>query len=393
MAIYADRIERLSGILASRGLDALALNPGPSLFYMTGLGFHLMERPVLALFAAGGKSAIVLARLEMEKLADCDIPLAAFPYGEDPELWENAFRDALDHMKLVGKRIGIEGGSLRLLEYRFLMEASGRAAPENAGRSRLPESEIAGFRPIEARFPEASDAVGALRARKSADEIGKIRGAVGMAESAMEATLALARIGMTEREFASELTMQLIRAGSDPGRTGSPIVSCGPRAADPHASPSDKAFSPGELLVVDWGASNSGYGSDLTRTFAIGGIDARSAEIHAIVERANAAGRAAGGPGVSCHAVDAAAREVIARSGYGTRFTHRTGHGIGLEGHEAPYIREGNPQLLEAGMVYTVEPGIYLPGLLGVRIEDDMAVTATGVECLSAMPRTVRVIG
>ncbi len=370
MSVFADRFASLSGLLSDEGFDAVALNPGPSLSYISGLNFHLMERPVLMLLAPGRESAIVLPRLETGKLDSLDISVRAFPYAEDPALWKEAFRDAFRFMGLPGKRIGIEGRSLRLLEYGFMAEAADGAS-----------------------FVEAGEVLGRLRLCKSIDEINTLRNAVRIAQAALEATLPQVRIGMTEREFASELTIQLIRAGSDPGRTGSPIVSCGPNGADPHASPSAKKMRAGELLVVDWGASFMGYGSDLTRTFAIGEIDTGSERIHRLVAAANAAGRSAGGPGISCQAVDSAARSVIADAGYGAFFTHRTGHGIGLEGHEAPYIREGNPQVLEPGMVYTVEPGIYLPGRLGVRIEDDVAVTETGTECLSDMPREARVIG
>ena len=149
----------------------------------------------------------------------------------------------------------------------------------------------------------------------------------------------------------------------------------------------------GDLLVVDWGAACNGYISDLTRTFAVGQADEEYLKIHKIVKEANAAGRAAGKPGVPCANVDKAARDVIEQVGYGVYFTHRTGHGIGMEGHEEPYMRGDNMQLLEPGMAYTVEPGIYLPDRNGVRIEDNVVVTETGVDVLSDMPREIRVVG
>ena len=140
-----------------------------------------------------------------------------------------------------------------------------------------------------------------------------------------------------------------------------PIVSGGPNAANPHAGPSERKLQAGDLLVVDWGAAYDGYISDLTRTFAVGEVDDEYKKIHTIVQAANAAGRAAGKPGVPCANVDKAARDVIENAGYGKYFTHRTGHGIGMEGHEEPYMRGDNMQLLEPGMAFTVEPGIYLP--------------------------------
>ena len=147
------------------------------------------------------------------------------------------------------------------------------------------------------------------------------------------------------------------------------------------------------MLVVDWGATYDGYISDLTRTFAVGEVSAEFQNIHKIVQDSNAAGRAAAKPGVPCANVDIAARDVIEKAGYGKYFTHRTGHGIGMEAHEAPYMRGDNMQLLEPGMAFTVEPGIYLTGQNGVRIEDNMIVTENGAESLSDMPREIRVVG
>ncbi|HEY5901480.1 MAG TPA: M24 family metallopeptidase, partial [Anaerolineales bacterium] len=214
-----------------------------------------------------------------------------------------------------------------------------------------------------------------------------------VAQDALEATLPLIKIGMTERELAGELVMQLLRHGSDSEMPFSPIVSGGPNSANPHASPGERKLQAGDLLVVDWGAACDGYISDLTRTFAVGEVEPELQKIHKIVQEANAAGRAGGRPGVPCAEVDKAARAVIDASGYGPYFTHRTGHGIGMEGHEEPYMRGDNMQLLEPGMAYTVEPGIYLPNRNGVRIEDDMVVTENGSQSLSDMPRELRVVG
>jgi Xaa-Pro dipeptidase len=147
------------------------------------------------------------------------------------------------------------------------------------------------------------------------------------------------------------------------------------------------------LLVIDWGATVDGYISDLTRTFAVGQVEAEFENIHRIVQQANAAGRAAAGPGVACAEVDRAARDVIEKAGYGQYFTHRTGHGIGMEPHEEPYIRGDNLQILEPGMTFTVEPGIYLPERNGVRIEDNVVITPEGAESLSDMPREIRMVG
>jgi Xaa-Pro dipeptidase len=220
-----------------------------------------------------------------------------------------------------------------------------------------------------------------------------MRKAVKIAQDALKATLPQIKIGMTEREVASELVMQLLKHGSDSELPFAPIVSAGPNAANPHASPSERKLQGGDLLVVDWGAAYGGYISDLTRTFAVGEVDDECMKIHKIVQESNAAGRAAGKPGVPCASVDKAARDVIEAAGYGKYFTHRTGHGIGMEGHEEPYMRGDNMQLLEPGMAFTVEPGIYLTNRNGVRIEDNVVVTETGADVLSDMPREIQVVG
>jgi Xaa-Pro dipeptidase len=244
-----------------------------------------------------------------------------------------------------------------------------------------------------AEFPDASQVVAALRLNKESGEIDAMRKAVQIAQSALEASLPLIKVGMTEKELAAELVTQILRHGSDPDLPFSPIVSGGPNSANPHASPTERKLQVGDLLIIDWGARADGYISDLTRTFAVGQVEAEYKQIYKIVQDANAAGRAAGVPGVPCAEVDNAARNLIDAAGYGKYFTHRTGHGIGMEAHEDPYMRADNAQLLEMGMAYTVEPGIYLPGRNGVRIEDDMVVTEAGALSLSDFPREMRGVG
>jgi Xaa-Pro dipeptidase len=370
----ASRLSRLFTLLPASSLDAVVLNPGPSLTYLTGLHFHLMERPVVAFLTAQGQVAIVLPELEMPKLAALSFPVEGCAYGENPAEWAGVFRQAVQSLGLDGKRIGVEPRSLRLLEFRYLEAALGATA----------------HRPD---FPDASETLARLRVCKDADEIAAMRRAVKVAQNALEATMPFIKIGMTEKEVAAELVVQLLRHGSQPEMPFAPIVSGGPNGANPHASPSDRKIRTGDLLVVDWGAAVDGYISDLTRTFAVGEVDAECQKIHRIVQEANAAGREAAKPGLPCAAVDIAARAVIEKAGYGPYFTHRTGHGIGMEGHEEPYMRGDNLQLLEPGMAFTVEPGIYLPERNGVRIEDNLVITENGAECLSDMEREIRVIG
>jgi len=364
------RLNNLTASLLNSNLDAVILNPGPTLTYLTGVQFHLMERPVVLFVVPGKDPVLVLPELELLKVDLFPYKVQAIAYGELPSEWDDAFRKAAQALGVDGKRIGVEPRQMRLLEFGHVKAG----APE-------------------ADFPDASDVLSKLRLKKDKAEVDAMRRAVKIAQDSLEATIPLIKIGMTERELASELVMQLLKHGSDSELPFSPIVSGGPNAANPHASPSERKLQAGDLLVVDWGAAYGGYISDLTRTFAVGEVDAECQKIHKIVQEANAAGRAAGKPGVPCANVDIATRDVIEKSGYGKYFTHRTGHGIGMEGHEDPYMRGDNMQLLEIGMAYTVEPGIYLPNRNGVRIEDNIVITESGADCLSDMPREIRVAG
>jgi Xaa-Pro dipeptidase len=337
--IFQERQDRLSIATQTAGLDAILLNPGPSLVYFTGLAFHLSERPVLVALAPGQPLTIILPELETAKVEAISYPLQAFPYGEDPTTWSQVVKHALNFLDIDGAKIGIEPRGLRFLELSLLQSA-------------LPKVD----------FTDAEQAVASLRRINA---------------------------GVTEADIAAELFMQLVHHGSNPVNPFSPIVSGGPNSANPHATPSGRPLSPGDLLVIDYGAYIEGYFSDITRTFAIESIDPELQQIAAIVLQANQAARSAIKPGVTAHSVDHAARSIIDSTGYGRYFTHRTGHGLGMEVHEEPYIRTGNTLVLETGMTFTIEPGIYLPSRNGVRIEDNVLVTPTGVHTFTSLPRAL----
>ncbi len=364
------RLKKLTASLTTAKLDAVILNPSPTLTYLTGLQFHLMERPVVLFVAPNQDPLLVLPELELPKVDLFPYKVQAIAYGEIPSEWGQAFRKAAQIMDLDGKRIGVESRQLRLLEFNYVKAGAPKA-----------------------EYLDAGEALSALRLKKDKEEIAAMRRAVKIAQDSLEAIIPQIKIGMTERDLSAELMIQLFKHGSDAELPFAPIVSAGPNSANPHASPSERKLQSGDLLVVDWGAAYHGYISDLTRTFAVGDVDDECKKIHQIVREANAAGRAAGKPGVPCADVDIAARGVIERAGYGKYFTHRTGHGIGMEAHEEPYMRGDNMQALEVGMAYTVEPGIYLTNRNGVRIEDNVVVAENGVEVLSDMPREIRTVG
>ncbi len=364
------RHERLAGALADAGLDALVLNPSPSLTYLTGLHFHLSERPVVGIFTPGGKPVLVLPELEAQKLEGLPFSAKAFTYSEDLSTWERAFREAAEAAGIDGKKVGVEPRSLRVLELR-LLEAG---APD-------------------ASFVSGEDAVAALRMRKDEAELALMRKAVVIAQKALQATLPAVRPGVTEREIAAELILHMLREGSDGELPFQPIIAFGPNSANPHAVPTDYALQMGDLVLFDWGANERGYFSDLTRTFRMGGVDPELEKIAEVVRKANRAGFEAAGPGVPAGVVDQITRKVIEDAGYGEYFVHRTGHGLGMEVHEEPYIRSDNERLLDVGMTFTIEPGIYLPGRGGVRIEDDVVITENGAESLSDLPRGLLPVG
>ena len=362
----ANRLEKLYTLMQQHGLEHLALNPGPSLVYLTGLHFHLSERPTVLFLSRGRQPLLVLPELEAAKASSASIALETLTFNDNPATWSSVFGAAGQKLGLRGN-LGVEPTRFRYLESAFIDQA-------------IPEAKIT----------SASAVLTSLRIQKDAEEIAAMRQAALIAQTALLATLPSLKIGTTEREAAAELTLQLLRAGAS-GLAFDPIVAAGPNSGNPHAVPGDHRLAAGDLLVIDWGAYHGDYCSDITRTFAIAELSPKLQTVYAAVQAANQAGRAAGRPGIPAGAVDDAARGVITAAGYGPFFTHRTGHGLGMETHEDPYMFAENRLTLQPGMVYTVEPGIYLPEG-GVRIEDDMVVTETGSESLTDLPRDLTVI-
>ena len=231
-----------------------------------------------------------------------------------------------------------------------------------------------------------------MRLRKTETELEYMRKAAIIAQDALEATLKMVKPGITERELGSELVAQMLRRGSDPKLPFDPIVGSGPNSANPHAEVSDRELQKGDFLLFDWGARYKGYCSDLTRTFVIGEASDKQIDIYNTVLNANRTALAAVRPGVTAGSIDDAGRAVIDKKGYGKYFTHRIGHGLGLEEHEEPYMFAGNPVILEEGMCFSDEPGIYIPDWGGVRIEDDITVTADAGSSISDFPRELRIL-
>jgi len=359
------RVERLRELMESEGLDAIAVVPGPNLHYLSGLHFHLSERATAAIFRVRGKPLFVVPHLEEGKANQAPYPVEVFGWT-DADGPGDAFKAALASLGDEAVRLGVEGRRCRYLELKLLGGASVSSADAIFDR---------------------------LRMNKDAAEVAAMEEAARMAQEAFAATLPFIKAGVTEKAVAAELVTNLLRAGSEPELPFFPLVASGPNGADPHLFPTDRKMEKGDLIVLDWGATHQGYMSDITRCVSLGEPEAELLKVHDIVRDAARAGREAAIPGATGQDVDRAARKVIVDAGYGERFIHRTGHGLGLEGHEGPYMNEGDLTELRPGMTFTVEPGVYLPGLGGVRIEDDMVITEDGSRSMTDLDRGLTVLG
>ena len=368
-----NRVERLAARQRDAALDFLALVPGPNMLYFTGAPMlHVSERPTLALLPAkaGLKPIVVLPGFEAGKFragSALDWQVRTYEDGVD---YRSAFAAALREIAPDGRpiRIGVEPIGARFLEIDLLTHA-------------LPNATLV----------SAAAVIDAMRVVKDAGEVEAMRRAIQLTERVLSECLEEIRPGMTERQVGGMLNERASRLGA---RSGFGIlIQTGLSAAFPHGEAGDRVLQMGEMLLMDFGFYVGDYPSDITRTIAIGEPSVKMRQIYAVVQAANAAGRAAVRPGARCEDVDAATRQVIEAAGYGEYFTHRTGHGLGLEIHEPPYLVRGNKQLLEPGMVFTIEPGIYIEGLGGVRIEDNVVVTETGGESLTTFTRDLLVLG
>lgn len=357
---YPDRAQRFR---QQNQTDVFALIPGTNMFYFTGLDFHLGKRPLLAFFSAQGIT-FVIPLLEENKVREV-LPDATLYTWSDTEGYEQALSAALVALGLnQTTRLGVDGFTMRVFEYLALQQA-GLAAE---------------------RMHDVGRELMMFRALKTSEEAAAIRAAIAISEQALSNLMAWVKPGMSERAIAERLNDEQRQLGADE-LAFETIVLVGARSALPHGNPGDGLLQDNDILLIDYGCKINHYPSDITRTFLIGTPTPQMIAIYDAVRDANAAARAVAGPGVTWGAVDKAARDVIEQAGFGEYFTHRTGHGLGLDGHELPQIASGESDTLQPGMVFTIEPGIYVPGVGGVRIEDNLLVTDNGAECLTSYSR------
>ncbi len=365
-ADHATRRERLAAEAAEERLEAVIVTPSPDLVYLTGYGPMLLERATLLVIRPDGDALLVVPELER--------PLAlASPLGQTMSSdYIIGWRDGEDPYGMVSRTLPQQGriavGDRMWASHVLALQ---RAAPGLA-------------------FEPASPIIGRLRAVKDPDELAALRRAGRGADETFRQICGARFLGRREEEVAADLADLLLQHGHS--RADFTIVASGPNAASPHHEPGGRTILPRDVVVMDFGGELGGYFSDTTRTVVVGEPPEGFPEVYRLVQEAQDAAVQAVRPGVVAQDVDRAARRIIDDGGYGERFFHRTGHGIGLEVHEPPYIIEGNRTMLTPGMTFSVEPGIYLEGKFGVRIEDIVAVTADGVERLNRSTRELQIV-
>jgi Xaa-Pro dipeptidase len=372
VAVFTDRLVRLAELAGVSGADAVLITPGPDLAYFIGHSIGSHERLTCLVVPAGGAPSLLVPTLERPGWAGSpvermDVAIGIWTDGQDP----------------YAALAGLLPADARVLAVDYHMPA---VHALNA-QAIVPGSELT----------LAGETIAQLRMRKSADEVAALAAAGAAIDRVQGRVGEWLRPGRTENEVAADIAAAIVAEGHE--RPDFVIVGSGPNGASPHHEASDRVIEPGDVVVIDIGGPMpSGYFSDCTRTYvagsaAGGAVPDRVREVYELVRRAQAAGVAAVRPGVTAESVDAASRSVIDDAGFGEYFITRTGHGIGLEVLEHPYMVAGNSIPLEVGMAFSVEPGIYLPGEFGVRIEDIVVVGESGALLMNNAPTELVVVG
>ena len=369
VAVLTDRLARLAELAGTSGADVVLITPGPDLAYFVGHSIGSHERLTCLVVPANGGPSLLVPTLERpgwtgSPVERMDVSIGTWTDGQDPYA---ALADLLP-------------ADARVLSVDYHMPA---VHALNA-QAIVPGAELT----------LAGETIAQLRMRKSSDEVTALAAAGAAIDRVQRRIGEWLRAGRTENEVAADIAAAIVDEGHE--RPDFVIVGSGPNGASPHHEASDRVIRAGDVVVIDIGGPMpSGYFSDCTRTYVVAGdaVPDRVREVYEVVRAAQAAGVAAVRPGVSAESIDAASRSVIDDAGFGEYFITRTGHGIGLEVHEHPYLVAGNSITLEAGMAFSVEPGIYLPGEFGVRIEDIVVVGESGALLMNKAPTELIVVG
>lgn len=358
---YRERLRRARTAMAEHDVDVLLISLGSDLPYLTGYFAMPLERLTMAVIPHDGEAVLVVPELEAPRVKPMPDVFKIRPWGETE-----------DPIAMVASLLGPA--------QRAMIGDQTWAVFLLALQAALPRTVFTSARPL----------TEALRLVKEPAEIKLLRQAGASADIVARLLAEEVFSGRSELEMARKVGELLESNGTDVA--GFAIVAAGPNGASPHHEPGERIIGAGDAIVIDFGGKVDGYRSDTTRMFHVGEPSAKYREIHEVVLAAQRAGIAAVRPGATAESVDAAARTVIEEAGYGQYFIHRTGHGIGLDGHEDPYIVDGNRQFLQPGMAFSIEPGIYLPGEFGVRIEDIVVCTAEGADRMNCSPREVAIV-
>ncbi|MDA5397668.1 M24 family metallopeptidase [Hoeflea prorocentri] len=354
----ADKINALRSRMAEESVDLIAIGPGAHMKWLLGFYPHPDERPCLLFVSRTAETFLMPAMNAEGTRQETDIGFHTWDDADGPDA---ALKAALSEIGAEGARNVVVDEAMRADFALLVLDALPGAVHSFTGAT-----------------------LGALRMRKGDDEYRELKKNALLADEAMKAAFAAARPGMSEIELADVISQSFIANGARPLFR---IVGTGGNGAFPHHHTGETVIQAGDVIVIDIGAQAGNYPSDITRSVVVGDAPDDYDKVHAIVDSAVKAAMGAAKPGVKARDVDAAARKVIADAGYGEYFVHRTGHGMGIEVHEPPYITSTSDTVLEEGMVFSIEPGIYLPGRFGIRLEDIVILRADGPEILSELPR------
>jgi Xaa-Pro aminopeptidase len=361
---YAARMARVVASATDAGLDGVLVTPGPDLVWLTGYRpTAITERLTMLFLTPEREPTLLVPTLERPDAEAAEgasaTVLADWPDGADP------FAAASALLRADG-RYGVSDSAWALHVLGLQKALSG------------------------SRYEALTDGLPMMRAVKDGNELARMTAAGAAADATYGEIVKVRFAGRRETEVAGDLAELLRGFGHE--QVDFTVVGSGPNGANPHHEAGDRVIEEGDSVVLDFGGLMFGYGSDTSRTVSVGEPSARLREVHEVVRQAQQAGVEAVRPGVACQEVDRAARRVITEAGYGEQFIHRTGHGIGVTTHEPPYMIEGEEQPMVPGMCFSVEPGVYLPGLLGVRIEDIVTVTDDAGLRLNSSPRELHVV-
>jgi Xaa-Pro aminopeptidase len=363
VSTFAERVGRVRREMEAQGVDVLLLSVGPDLPYLTGYEAMPLERLTMLVLPRHGEATLVVPRLEAPRVA------------EQPDVFTiQAWNETDDPIDIVaGLAKGAATAAIGDHTWaRFLVDLL----------TALPST----------TFRRASTVVSPIRSRKDEAEIAALRAAGAAADRVARQLQGgeIPMVGRTEADVSADISRRMLAEGHQ--RVNFAIVGSGPNGASPHHSASARLLERGDLVVCDFGGRMNGYCSDITRTVALGAAPTEAMEAYAVLREAQQAAVAAAVVGTPCEEVDAVARRIITAGGFGERFIHRTGHGIGMEEHEDPYIVSGNHVALAPGHAFSVEPGIYTPGQWGMRLEDIVVATPGGPEALNTVDHDLVVL-